>query len=203
MAPGLTPTEIEAIRCLQRIKDVVILTADKGDATVILDRRRSPRHRLSGYLHQVLSPLVGHIQTHILNSSAFVDRVRNIRLSHDDVMFPFDVVSFLTSVPVDLDVGILARKPCLNTPPSQAGRLLIHTGAVERVVPAVQHSSVRSYARASTCHPAEPSPVPNCACATWLPEDCHSLRYRRLVRPLALCCSHVLLFCPWSPLRLR
>ncbi|XP_075526232.1 uncharacterized protein LOC142557893 [Dermacentor variabilis] len=71
----------------------------------IVDFTRSPLHRLSGYLHQVLGPLTGKTATHISNSSAFVEKVRDISLDEDDIMVSFDVKSLFTSVPVDLAVA--------------------------------------------------------------------------------------------------
>ncbi|XP_075559022.1 uncharacterized protein LOC142590578 [Dermacentor variabilis] len=71
----------------------------------IVDFTRSPLHRLSVYLHQVLGPLTGKTATHISNSSAFVEKVRDISLDEDDIMVSFDVKSLFTSVPVDLAVA--------------------------------------------------------------------------------------------------
>ncbi|XP_077535913.1 uncharacterized protein LOC144148203 [Haemaphysalis longicornis] len=71
----------------------------------IVDFTRSPLHRLSGYLHQVLAPLAGKTATHIANSSAFVEKVRDIFLDEDGVLVSFDVKSLFTSVPVDLAVA--------------------------------------------------------------------------------------------------
>ncbi|KAH7959645.1 hypothetical protein HPB49_012697 [Dermacentor silvarum] len=69
--------------------------------STIVDFTRSPLYKLSGYLHQVLSPLAGHTTTHVENASAFVGTVRDLHLSDDDVMVSFDVTSLCTSVPID------------------------------------------------------------------------------------------------------
>ncbi|XP_070380710.1 uncharacterized protein [Dermacentor albipictus] len=71
----------------------------------IVDFTRSPLHRLSGYLHQVMGPLTCKTATHISNSSAFVEKVRDVSLDEDDIMVSFDVKSLFTSVPVDLAVA--------------------------------------------------------------------------------------------------
>ncbi|XP_072144543.1 uncharacterized protein [Dermacentor andersoni] len=71
----------------------------------IVDFTRSPLHWLSGYLHQVLGPLTGKTAMHISNSSAFVEKVRDISLDEDDIMVSLDVKSLFTSVPVDLAVA--------------------------------------------------------------------------------------------------
>ncbi|XP_072141640.1 uncharacterized protein [Dermacentor andersoni] len=71
----------------------------------IVDFTRSPLYRLSGYLHQVLSPLAGKTSTHVENSSAFVAKIKDITLSEDDALVSFDVTSLFTSIPVDLAVA--------------------------------------------------------------------------------------------------
>nr|XP_050046416.1 uncharacterized protein LOC126543334 [Dermacentor andersoni] len=71
----------------------------------IVDFTRSPLYQLSGYLHQVLSPLAGKTAPHISNSSAFVEKERDIFMDEDDIMVSFDVKSLFTSVPVDLAVA--------------------------------------------------------------------------------------------------
>ncbi|XP_037574329.1 uncharacterized protein LOC119456571 [Dermacentor silvarum] len=75
----------------------------------IVDFTRSPLHRLSGYLHQVLGPLAGKTATQIANSSAFVEKVRDISLDEEDVMVSFDVRALFTSVPVDLAVAACTK----------------------------------------------------------------------------------------------
>lgn len=72
----------------------------------IVDFSRSPLYRLSGYLHQVLSPLAGKTPTHVGNSSSFVSKLKDVTLTEDDVMVSFDVKSLFTSVPVDLAVAM-------------------------------------------------------------------------------------------------
>ncbi|XP_077548066.1 uncharacterized protein LOC144160762 [Haemaphysalis longicornis] len=70
-----------------------------------VDFTRSPLHRLSGYLHHALAPLARKKASHIANSSAFVEKVRDISLDEDDVLVSFDVKSLFTSVPVNLAVA--------------------------------------------------------------------------------------------------
>ncbi|XP_077551283.1 uncharacterized protein LOC144164931 [Haemaphysalis longicornis] len=41
----------------------------------IVDFTRSPLHKLSGYLHQLLAPLVGTGPTHVRNSSDFIEKL--------------------------------------------------------------------------------------------------------------------------------
>lgn len=69
-----------------------------------------PLHKLSGYLHGVLRPLVGNSITH----GDFIDKVRDMTLLEDgDVSVSSDVASLFTSIPtglaVDARVSALGR----------------------------------------------------------------------------------------------
>ncbi|XP_037505083.1 uncharacterized protein LOC119381202 [Rhipicephalus sanguineus] len=70
----------------------------------IVDFTRSPLHKLSGYLHRMLSPLVGQGNTHVRNSAHFVEKIGSLVFDEDEVMVSFGVVSLFTSIPTDLAV---------------------------------------------------------------------------------------------------
>ena len=66
----------------------------------IISSRNSVTYKLSKWLSDSLSPLLGKIShSHIVNSSDFLDKIRCVDLSHK-VMFSFDVDSLFTKVPV-------------------------------------------------------------------------------------------------------
>ncbi|XP_049273323.1 uncharacterized protein LOC125759096 [Rhipicephalus sanguineus] len=72
----------------------------------IVDFTRSPLYRLSGFLHRVISPLVGKSATYIRNTYDFIEKVKDTIVDPDEVLVAFDVVSLFTSVPIDMAVDV-------------------------------------------------------------------------------------------------
>ncbi|KAH9378195.1 hypothetical protein HPB48_018702 [Haemaphysalis longicornis] len=84
---------------------------------LIVDFTRSQLHTLSGYLHQLLAPLVDTGRTHVRISSDFIEKVRHISLDDSDIMVSFEVISLFTCVPTDVAVKVcqdaLSQDPSL------------------------------------------------------------------------------------------
>lgn len=57
----------------------------------IVDFTRSPLHRLSGFLHRVVSPLVGSSPAHLRNNDDFIEKVESLQLDVSDTMVSFDI----------------------------------------------------------------------------------------------------------------
>lgn len=68
------------------------------------DYTRSLLYKLSGYLHKILSTLVGKGSTLVSNSCDFIEKVCDVTIDNDEVTVSFNVASLLTSIPTDIAV---------------------------------------------------------------------------------------------------
>ena len=77
----------------------------------IVASRGSATYNLAQHLTEILKPLVGSTQQHhVLNSSSFIQEIKDLRLDPNDVLISFDVVSLFTNVPVDETCNIIKQK---------------------------------------------------------------------------------------------
>jgi len=70
----------------------------------------SPGHLISKALAKLISPLVGNNGYTAKNSTDFINKVKEVKLSRNDVLVSFDVVSLFTRVPVEESLTILEEK---------------------------------------------------------------------------------------------
>ena len=61
-------------------------------------------------LAEILSPLVGNTDHHIINSKHFSDKVRNERVENDEELRSYDVSALFTSVPIDRALVIIRER---------------------------------------------------------------------------------------------
>ncbi|KAG8237323.1 hypothetical protein J437_LFUL014488, partial [Ladona fulva] len=76
----------------------------------IVSAINSPTYNLAKYLASLLSPLVGHCEHHITNSTEFVKILPKIHLDPEDIMVSFDVVSLFTRVPLEDTLDLLKNQ---------------------------------------------------------------------------------------------
>ncbi len=61
----------------------------------------SPSYNLSKFISKMISPLFGKTQSHINNSTHFMQTVNSVCLISDEMMVSFDVSSLFTNVSID------------------------------------------------------------------------------------------------------
>ena len=82
----------------------------------IVASRGSATYNLAQHLTKILKPLVGNTQHHVLNSSSFIQEIKDLHLGPNDVMVSFDVVSLFTNVLVDETCNIIKEIHACSNP---------------------------------------------------------------------------------------
>ena len=72
--------------------------------------RGSATYNLAQHLTEILKPLVDNTQHHDLNSSSFIQEIKDLRLGPNDVLISFDAISLFTNMPVDETCDIIKQK---------------------------------------------------------------------------------------------
>ncbi|KAI8517802.1 hypothetical protein Bbelb_038190 [Branchiostoma belcheri] len=133
-ASNITREERTALKDLATNQDILILPADKGRCTVVLDREQYDRkvqdllgdkdiymplkkdptnnigsvtYELAGFLAKILGPLVGKSQHHVQNSADFVNKIKDIHVEDDGTITSYDVCSLFTSIPPKEAVSVV------------------------------------------------------------------------------------------------
>ncbi|BHF59105.1 hypothetical protein SprV_0100206000 [Sparganum proliferum] len=122
----LSKVERDALRELKADKDLVIVPADKGRSTVVLDRtdylqkpkvhkdgtplrpivslKGTPTYGLAKWLFRRLKFLTAESDTTVSSSAQFLEKLKGLSLHPNEVMVSFDVTSLFTSIPQDLAI---------------------------------------------------------------------------------------------------
>jgi len=70
----------------------------------------SPAYQTAAYLTKIISPALGKTEFTVTNSTAFVQQVKDLTMSPEDIMVSFDVTSLFTRVPTDEAVSAVCAK---------------------------------------------------------------------------------------------
>ena len=69
----------------------------------------SATYQTAKELSRILKPLVGKSRHHIQNNQDFVEDLKSIKISPDEVMMSFDVKALFTSVPIELALKVIEK----------------------------------------------------------------------------------------------
>jgi hypothetical protein len=67
----------------------------------------SPTYELAKHVANILSPLVGHIDSFIKDSNEFINLIKNEKVRPQDTLISFDAVSLFTKIPLDEAIQII------------------------------------------------------------------------------------------------
>ena len=67
----------------------------------------SPLYNLSKFVAKILTPLINSNNLSIKNSFELIDRISNFKISDNDLMLSFDVVSLFTKIPVHIATSVI------------------------------------------------------------------------------------------------
>jgi hypothetical protein len=70
----------------------------------------SSSYALAGFLHKILSPLSGKLESFIKSSGDFIQLLKPVNLQSPDTLASFDVVSLFTNVPVDEALQVISKE---------------------------------------------------------------------------------------------
>nr|VZI09109.1 unnamed protein product [Spirometra erinaceieuropaei] len=75
----------------------------------IVSLRGAPTFNLAKWLFRNLRSLTSDAGTTVCSATQFLERIKGMRLTEDDVMVSFDVTSFFTSIPQDLAIETVSE----------------------------------------------------------------------------------------------
>ncbi|XP_072020328.1 uncharacterized protein [Amphiura filiformis] len=130
---NVTKEERKAIKDLKKAEDIIILPADKGKSTVVLDRvdydekvntmlgdkktyeelPNDPTVKYKRKLVYALSKLkkeVGNTQHHVKNSQQLAEDLSKVVIEEEDILNSHDVVSLFTNTPIDQVLEIVRNR---------------------------------------------------------------------------------------------
>ncbi|CAG9569803.1 unnamed protein product [Danaus chrysippus] len=92
----------------------------------IVSQIDSSTYKLAKFLSKILSPLRGHTKSFVKDSYQFVNDIKRLKLTDNDIMVSFDVQSLFTNLPVLDCIEIVRGKLKDNKMPIEYPELLKH-----------------------------------------------------------------------------
>ncbi|XP_072028349.1 uncharacterized protein [Amphiura filiformis] len=89
---NITKEERKAIKELKQAEDIIILPADKGKSTVVLDKDKYDE------------------QHHVKNSKHLAEELAELVIEEDEILNSYDVVSLFTNTPIDQVLDIVKHR---------------------------------------------------------------------------------------------
>ena len=77
---------------------------------LIIDNTGSTGYNVSRSLADIISPIVGNMEHHVMNSKQLADDLKDIKLEEDGYLISHDVVSLFTNTPADLTMDIIRKR---------------------------------------------------------------------------------------------
>ena len=65
---------------------------------------------IAKHIASTLAPMVGNTESHVKDSTNFVQFTRSLNLTDDEIMVSFDVKSLFTSVPIDVACDMVKQR---------------------------------------------------------------------------------------------
>ena len=69
----------------------------------------SAKYRIAKRLNKILTPYARKADSHITNTSDFVEKFEDVNIEDDEVMVSYDVKSLFTSVPIEKAYAAIER----------------------------------------------------------------------------------------------
>ncbi|XP_072039173.1 uncharacterized protein [Amphiura filiformis] len=124
---NITKEERKAIKELKQAEDIIILPADKGKSTVVLDKDKYDEqpntplrpivdytatigYSTSRWLADILGGLVGNTQHHVKNSKHLAEELAELVIEEDEILNSHDIVSLFTNTPIDQVLDIVKHR---------------------------------------------------------------------------------------------
>ena len=112
---SLSKKLIESNPLTPRIYGLPKIHKDGAPLRPIVNTIGGPTYLLAKFLALKLKPLVGRTDSFVKDSSSFVNELKEVKLSPDDKLVSFDVVSLFTKIPINEAIEVINRITDPNT----------------------------------------------------------------------------------------